>query len=574
MTTGVLHHCSCNFVQGDVSIIHPCPRASLSSSCSSARLATSSSHFRGSWTISPSLRLRFKKTMPVVKVEATVAVEPRITSDEAVAAAAAAEAIALARAAVQAARDAAALSIPHVWAESVTDFPSETDLLRLERARLSEMEINIFEDLEKRSSVEEISEVGFSSSDQQEWDLLGLEYPDTLDGNQSLFENEEPSYIRKGETVAARSKRHGERLVKRKRASAKAGEAAAAAAASAAAAMAAPRTRRSKVKKGPAHGVVNDPIRSFLLTNGSRRSKLLTAAEEVELSHKIQDLLALEAVKVSLKEQLGRAPTIAEWAKAVNMESAAFSTRLTEGQRCKDKMIQCNLRLVVSVAKKYQGRGMSVQDLIQEGSIGLIRGCEKFDPDKGFKFSTYAHWWIRQAITRAITDQSRVVRLPAHMFELLSRIKKARRILTEVHGRSPREPEVAELLGMTVQRLRMIVRANKSSKSFDKPVGRDSNQSLGELIADNSLEPAELKITKQLLKRDLNKVLATLNPREKEVMKLRYGLEDGRIRTLEEIGKLFRVTRERVRQIESNAMRKLKQPDKVEVLRGYLDIEC
>ncbi|KAH7444580.1 hypothetical protein KP509_02G083900 [Ceratopteris richardii] len=255
------------------------------------------------------------------------------------------------------------------------------------------------------------------------------------------------------------------------------------------------------------------------------------------------------------------------------MDVGAFSARYTEGRQAKDRMIMSNIRLVISVAKKYQNRGISLQDLIQEGSIGLIRGCEKFDPDKGFKFSTYAHWWIRQALTRAITEQSRTVRLPAHLFEVMAQIRKAKRLLSQEFRRPPQESDVAELMGMSVEKLRSVIRSTKNCRSLEKPIGKDMNSTLAEFIADETLEDPEVKITKQLLKQDVDKVLKTLTQRESDVMKLRYGLEDGKMRTLEEIGKSFNITRERVRQIEAKAMRKLKQPHRNHVLESYMFVD-
>lgn len=555
MATAVLHHCSCKLIHIWNPEAHQCAGACFSS-CSSTRLAATSSHFGGSWTAASSVALKYKNVMSAAKVEATLVVESRITSDEAVAEAAAAQAIALATAAVQAARDAAVFAATHPWSESVMDFPSETDLLRLERARLSE----IFEDFSKSLNLDD-------DAQQQEEapSPLDVHCLLALEGNQSL-EEDKMVYTRNGQAVAARSKRRGERLMKRKRAGVRAVSVSAAAAT-------VPSTRHSRSKKSVVLNSANDPISSFLQVTGCKRTKLLTFAEEVELSRKIQDLIRLDTVKANLQEQLGRVPTTAEWAKAMDMSTGAFSIRYAEDQRCKDKMIRCNLRLVVSVAKKYHVKGMSLPDLIQEGSMGLIRACEKFDPDKGFKFSTYAHWWIRQAVSRAIIEQSRIVRLPGHVYEMLSRIRNAKRILSE-QGRPPNDHEVARMLGTSVERLKMIVRASKPSRSLDKRVGKDMNQTLGEMIADTTVENPELQVLKRLFKQDLNKVLLTLTPREKKVVMLRYGLEDGRLRTLEEIGSVFHVTRERIRQIEAKAMRKLKQPDRNESLRGYLYLEC
>lgn len=545
MATVVLHPCSCNFVS-DNSL---CPMASLNS-CFSRRHALSTSDFVGSWAVASLLKLKFKNAIPVVRVEGTIALETQIPIDEANMSTDAAKAVALAKEAVQAAKYVAALSSLHDCAE---DFISETDLLRLQRARLTKMELNFFDFHERRACQINADEANTSSGDHlnNHGEIGTLEHP------------EEAAYVRKGESVAVRSMRRNERLVKRKRASAKTRNAAGAAA------TASP-GRPSRSRKVPAQRAVIDPIRSFLLNNGSGKPKLLTAAEEVKLSHKIQDLLALEAVKATLQKQIGRQPTLTEWASAVHMEIGAFSTRLTEGQQCKDTMIRCNLRLVISVARKYQGKGLSVQDLIQEGSMGLIRGCEKFDPNKGFKFSTYAHWWIRQAVTRSILEHSRLVRLPAHLFDTLLRVRRARRILWQKHDCPPCDADVARLTGISLEKLRLVSRASKACKSMEKSMGKDMNWNLGDIIHDASMEPPECKIAKQLIKEDLNTVLMTLKPREKDVVKLRFGLDDGKRRTLEEIGKLFHVTRERIRQIECKAMKKLKHPERSEVLRGLL----
>lgn len=580
MVPVAFHHCSCNISQGQNT------GTPLTKCSSTSRIVSSSSQLRGLGTFGhgPCLVWKQKNAFPCVKVEATLAVEPRIsTSDEAAAAAAeavararaaeaeAAAAVALARAAAQAAKDAAALVGSSGWRNRVEDYSSESHRLQLERLRLRLMENNIFDISEEWKNVDNREHAGVDIC--QEVLPSKLDPVNTTQADALPTENVRIVDAEQMGPVVAKSNRRGERLAKRTRASTKASKAAvAAAAASAAAASLSPRQTKSR-RSSAAQSSSSDPIRSFLATNGSRRSKLLTAAEEIHLSRKVQDLLTLEAIKSRLQEHLGREPTLAEWAKAADMEVGAFSTRVTESRQAKDRMIQCNLRLVVSVAKKYQNRGMSLQDLIQEGSMGLIRGCEKFDPEKGFKFSTYAHWWIRQALTRAIAEQSRTVRLPAHLYEVMARIRKAKRILSQEYRRPPRESDIAELMGMTVDKLRSITRSTKTCRSLEKPVGKDLNSTLGEFIADETLEDPESKIAKQLLKQDLNKVLKTLTEREISVMRLRYGLEDGKMRTLEDIGRLFNVTRERVRQIEAKAMRKLKQPDRNEVLKGYITVD-
>eukprot|EP00249_Psilotum_nudum_P023622 c28937_g3_i1 orf=490-2217(+) len=529
---------------------------------------------------------RKSKRLSTFKIEAAVVTETLISSDASVVAAAVEKAMALARAAVQAAKDAAALSDIHPWRETIGCFPSEVDLLLLERARLSEMErlgaVSSSGEFDQGSYFDKTAEVGCSKRPLLDGDsslLMGNKEGEAsemhhshseklhFDSKTSHANGNCVSYKRSGEKMAAKSKRQAERLLKRKRALAKAKKAAAAATADAVPSTSGSRSRSKKPHKQR----ITSHIGSFLLNNGSKRSNLLTAAEEVELSRGVQDLLALEAVKAKLEEQTGKEVTMSEWARALGMELGRFSSRLDKGRRCKDRMIQCNLRLVISIAKKYQGSGMSVQDLIQEGSIGLIKGCEKFDPDKGFKFSTYAHWWIRQAITRAIANQSKPVRVPSYAFEIVSRIGRATTMLIEEHGCPPREDELAEVVGIGIEKLRMLKRATRPFKSLEKPVGKDGDLHLGDILADEAVETPESLIAKQWLKWDIHQVLLTLTEREQHIMRLRYGLDDGRMRTLQEIGWVFHVTRERVRQIETRAMRKLKQAERNNGLLRYAD---
>jgi RNA polymerase primary sigma factor len=322
--------------------------------------------------------------------------------------------------------------------------------------------------------------------------------------------------------------------------------------------------RREQGKKKP---YTEDSIRVYLQEIG--RIRLLRAEEEIELARKIADLLVLERVYEGLAEELDRNPNDGEWAQEVGMDLQAFRRRLFYGRRAKDKMVQSNLRLVVSIAKKYMNRGLSFQDLIQEGSLGLIRAAEKFDHEKGYKFSTYATWWIRQAITRAIADQSRTIRLPVHLYETISRIKKTTKLLSQNMGRKPTEEEIAAHMEMTIEKLRFIAKSAQLPISLETPIGKEEDSRLGDFIEADGETPED-QVSKSLLREDLESVLDTLSPRERDVLRLRYGLDDGRMKTLEEIGQIFNVTRERIRQIEAKALRKLRHPNRNSILKEYI----
>ncbi|MEQ9667301.1 RNA polymerase sigma factor RpoD [Coleofasciculus sp. G2-EDA-02] len=322
--------------------------------------------------------------------------------------------------------------------------------------------------------------------------------------------------------------------------------------------------RRTQAKK---KHYTEDSIRLYLQEIG--RIRLLRADEEIELARKIADLLELERVRDRLCDQLEREPKEGEWASSVNMELPAFRKRLFLGRRAKEKMVQSNLRLVVSIAKKYMNRGLSFQDLIQEGSLGLIRAAEKFDHEKGYKFSTYATWWIRQAITRAIADQSRTIRLPVHLYETISRIKKTTKILSQELGRKPTEEEIADRMEMTIEKLRFIAKSAQLPISLETPIGKEEDSRLGDFIEADGETPED-QVSKNLLREDLESVLDTLSARERDVLRLRYGLDDGRMKTLEEIGQIFNVTRERIRQIEAKALRKLRHPNRNSILKEYI----
>jgi RNA polymerase primary sigma factor len=246
---------------------------------------------------------------------------------------------------------------------------------------------------------------------------------------------------------------------------------------------------------------------------------------------------------------------------------------MTRGAESKHKMIECNLRLVVSIAKKYAGRGMELQDLVAEGILGLIRAVEKFDTTRGFKFSTYAHWWIRQGVTRSISEQGRVVRLPVHLYEVMSKVRKCERQLVADLGREPRPEEVADAMDMPVKKVKLLFQAYRQPVSMDAPIKDEEGSSLMDVIEDGGqASPEETAVATHLVKH-LEELLCTLNERERGILRMRYGLDDGREKTLEEIGKHFNVTRERIRQIEGKAIRRLKNKDRCAMLEEYTNTD-
>ena len=274
-----------------------------------------------------------------------------------------------------------------------------------------------------------------------------------------------------------------------------------------------------------------------------------------------------DPVKVYLKE-IGRVPLLTpdeEVQLALDIQKGG-----KDGERAKQRLSEANLRLVVSIAKRYVGRGMQFLDLIQEGNLGLIKAVEKFDHTKGFKFSTYATWWIRQAITRAIADQARTIRIPVHMVETINKVKKVSSQLLHENGHEPSAEEIAERLDMPVDKVREIMRVAQEPVSLETPIGEEEDSHLGDFIPDEEAPVPAEAASQTLLKEQLADVLKTLAPREEKVLRLRFGLEDGRPRTLEEVGKEFNVTRERIRQIEAKALRKLRHPSRSKKLRDYV----
>lgn len=272
-----------------------------------------------------------------------------------------------------------------------------------------------------------------------------------------------------------------------------------------------------------------------------------------------------DPVKVYLKE-IGRVPLLS------SEEEINLAIRIADGDvAAKQRLSEANLRLVVSIAKRYLGRGMQFLDLIQEGNLGLIKAVEKFDYTKGFKFSTYATWWIRQAITRAIADQARTIRIPVHMVETINKVKKVQSQLFHQNGHEPSADEIAAEIDMPVDKVREIMRVAQEPVSLETPIGEEEDSHLGDFIPDNDAPAPADAASHTMLREQLSDVLSTLTPREAKVLKLRFGLEDGRSRTLEEVGKEFNVTRERIRQIEAKALRKLRHPSRSRKLKDYLD---
>lgn len=312
---------------------------------------------------------------------------------------------------------------------------------------------------------------------------------------------------------------------------------------------------------------VEDPVRMYLKEIG--KVPLLSADEEIELAQNMEDgAVATEKINV-LK---GRLDGASEEEKAeIKEEIKTLQRDVDKGADAKKRLAEANLRLVVSIAKRYVGRGMLFLDLIQEGNLGLIKAVEKFDYKRGYKFSTYATWWIRQAITRAIADQARTIRIPVHMVETINKLIRVSRQLLQELGREPSPEEIAKEMNMPVERVREILKISQEPVSLETPIGEEEDSHLGDFIKDDNVPVPADAAAFTLLKEQLEEVLGTLTEREQKVLTLRFGLEDGRARTLEEVGKEFNVTRERIRQIEAKALRKLRHPSRSRKLKDYLE---
>ena len=335
-----------------------------------------------------------------------------------------------------------------------------------------------------------------------------------------------------------------------------------------------------------AEGVaIDDPVKVYLKEIG--RVPLLSSDEEIQLALDIlaggeaqekrtaqfPEICRIEADQslsvVERKEQMEQAR--AALTREQLAELGRLDTTARRGERAKQRLSEANLRLGVSIAKRYVGRGMQFLDLIQEGNLGLIKAVEKFDHTKGFKFSTYATWWIRQAITRAIADQARTIRIPVHMVETINKVKKVSSQLLHQNGHEPTADEISDALEMPVEKVREIMRVAQEPVSLETPIGEEEDSHLGDFIPDEDAPVPAEAASHTLLKEQLSSVLSTLTPREEKVLRLRFGLEDGRPRTLEEVGHEFEVTRERIRQIEAKALRKLRHPSRSKKLKDFLD---
>ncbi len=313
---------------------------------------------------------------------------------------------------------------------------------------------------------------------------------------------------------------------------------------------------------------IEDPVRMYLKEIG--KVPLLSAEEEIDLAQKMEaGAVAHEKIMI-LRGRRDKLDSDAE-KREINEEINRLILEQDQGEEAKKRLAEANLRLVVSIAKRYVGRGMLFLDLIQEGNLGLIKAVEKFDYCKGFKFSTYATWWIRQAITRAIADQARTIRIPVHMVETINKLIRVSRQLLQELGREPSPEEIAVQMNMPVERVREILKISQEPVSLETPIGEEEDSHLGDFIQDDNVPVPADAAAFTLLKEQLGEVLGTLTEREQKVLTLRFGLQDGRARTLEEVGKEFNVTRERIRQIEAKALRKLRHPSRSRKLKDYLE---
>ncbi|GMI79991.1 RNApolymerase sigma-subunit F, SIGMA FACTOR 6 [Hibiscus trionum] len=330
-------------------------------------------------------------------------------------------------------------------------------------------------------------------------------------------------------------------------------------------------SRRKDVRrKLSENSVPSDPLRMFLW--GPETKQLLTAEEESELIIQVQDLKRLVKVRSKLQSQFGREPTLVEWAEATSLSCSALQAELQSGKRSREKLIHANLRMVVHIAKQYQGRGLSLQDLLQEGSMGLMKSVEKFKPQVGCRFATYAYWWIRQTITKSIMQHSRTIRLPENVYGLLNKVLDAKRSYIQEGNHHPSKQELARRVGITVEKLDMLLFSTRMPLSMQQPVWADQDTTFREVTPDTCIESPDVNVAKQLMRKHVRSLLNLLSPKERKIIRLRFGIEESKQNTLSEIGNMFGLSKERVRQLESRAIYKLKQSLVKQGLDAYGDL--
>ncbi|KAF8665188.1 hypothetical protein HU200_054152 [Digitaria exilis] len=477
-------------------------------------------------------QLRLAYASPALKrnFESTLASEA-LLNEETLVKAAAVEAVALARAAAEAAQEVVQMAQKNSYQPVVRQKKGVDSYLANEILR-TEIQPRTPDGYDNDVLVEDI-------------ESYGIKAPDDNDTR----------YMEKN--IAVKSARQSERRARRIRAETKA-------VTSVRASQKSATTSKKKRLKGSSPSM--NPLGSLWKMTGRR---LLTAKEEVEFSEGIQDLLRLEAIQAELAEYNGGQTSFSQWATAAGTDEKTLRKRLDHGIYCKNRMVTSNVRLVISIAREFEGPGMDLYDLIQEGMQGLIRGAEKFDASKGFRFSTYSHWWIKQAMRKSVSEQSQIFRLPAHMVEASYRVKECTKRLRRKLRRRPTNEEIAMDTGMPIKRVEAAVNLPKYSVSLDSKIG-STDMTYQDVTADPSAETAEEMLNRLSMKKDVHQALDTLTAREKQVVVLRFGLKDGRIRTLQEIGNIMGVSRERIRQIESGAFRKLRSKKRVKALKDYL----
>ncbi|KAJ4834422.1 hypothetical protein Tsubulata_025681 [Turnera subulata] len=460
------------------------------------------------------------------------AAETLITSDEAVIAAAAAEAITLARSALKVAKDAAQM----VKSYHLGRKGSKSEIGSTDNASLFSLPPLTETERAEISGDSPAAETGLGEQEKES------DYLEPTDEELRLL----PKQLSEG--VAVRSIRQTERRAKRAKSAVEK---------KAAGNFMHLRTKSTSRKRRASTRSVDysDPLRHFRSTTNAYR--VLYAAEEVQLSEGIQDLLKLDRIHEELRERLESKPNFAQWATAAGVDQQTLRKRLNHGSLCKDIMIKSNIRLVISISKGFQGAGLELQDLVQAGIRGLIKGAEKFDASRGFKFSTYAHWWIKQALRRALTEHSRSIRLPFHVVEASYRVREAKERFFLENGRLPDDVELAAAAGISMKRLMAVQNIPRITLSLDQKMA-NMDFTPAEMIADTQTETGEQALMRELMRDEIMKTLEILSSKENQVIRWRFGMDGGRIRTLHEIGELMDVSRERVRQIELSAFRKLK----------------